>query len=760
MYRKLQLFCLLVFTPSIVLAQSSGKTIETPDITTSTFIPNVSPVLSIVSTETPVEVDGNLDDAAWRTAAHATNFSETFPDDQTKPPIGIDAWVTYDQENVYFAFKIQDDPRSIRSNMSDRDNIWQDDYVGVMLDTYGDHGWAYFLAANPIGVQGDTRLLNNGGEDMQFNIVFKSEGKLTADGYQVEMAVPFRSLRFPSRDVQTWKINFWITHPREDRNTYSWVAMDRDDSCFLCQMADAPGVTDVSPGRNLELLPALTGSQSGAIRSFDNPADGFNNDRVSADLSLGLKYSFSSNLTADVAVNPDFSQIEADAAQVDVNSTFSLFFPERRPFFQEGSNLFNTWINAVYTRSINNPVSAAKLTGRAGRNSFGYIGGYDQNSPITLPFEESSAIVEGGESVSNIFRFQRTFGTSSSIGALVTDRRLVDGGSGSTASIDGLFRLTKTLQIESQVVFSNTVEDVDPEAHDNLVDRTFNEGKHTAAFDGESFSGVASYISLERNARHYSADFDFWSTSPSFRAANGFVTQNNIQRFSLYQQYTFYMDGIVKRITPSAILGYERNFQGERKDQYLWLGLHMSAAAQTNINVNYLVKSDELFRGIDFKNLRRIGLNVNSNFSNVLRLGAFVGTGRTIARNAEVPEMGKNFDFEVWGTLKPSSRLVIQPVFTYASLNDIDSDTEFFSGYILRTRFNYQFNRQFFLRVVTQYNDFNDRYEIDPLLTYKINPFTAFYLGSTHDITDFEGTTGFYQTSRQFFFKFQYLVRA
>ncbi len=724
------------------------------------FIPNTNPSLTIVRTSEPVELDGDLNDPAWRTAAHATNFSETFPGDQTRPPIGVDAWVTYDADNVYFAFKITDDPKNIRRNMSDRDAIWQDDYVGVMLDTYGDHGWAYFLAANPLGIQGDTRIMNNGGEDMQFNIVFKSEGKVVSDGYQVEMAVPFRSLRFPAASIQDWKINFWITHPRETRNTYSWAAIDRDDSCFLCQMGAAPGVTEVSPGRNLELLPALTGSQSGRLQDFSNPDLGFDNNRISADPSLGLKYSFSSNLTADVAINPDFSQIEADAAQVDVNTTFALFFSERRPFFQEGSNLFNTWINAVYTRSINNPVTAAKVTGRSGRNNFGYIGGYDQDSPITLPFEESSSIVQAGESVSNIVRFQRTFGTNSNIGALVTDRRLLDGGSGSTASIDGLFRLTRTLQIESQVVMSNTVEANEPGRFESLEGKTFNEGKHTAEFDGESFSGLATYMSVERNARHYSADFDFWSTSPDFRAANGFITQSNYQRFSFYQQYTFYLDGFVKRITPSAITGYDRNFQGERKDRYIWTAVHMSTAGQTNLGLQVLVKSDEVFRGIDFQNLRRVSFNVNSNFSDPLKLGFFVSKGRSIARNEETPTLGSGFNFETWGTIKPSSRLVVQPEFTFASLHDLDTDEEFFSGYILRSRFNYQFNRKFFLRVVTQYNNFNDRYEIDPLLTYKINPFTAFYVGSTHDIVDFDGSTGFYQTARQFFFKFQYLVRA
>ena len=220
------------------------------------------------------------------------------------------------------------------------------------------------------------------------------------------------------------------------------------------------------------------------------------------------------------------------------------------------------------------------------------------------------------------------------------------------------------------------------------------------------------------------------------------------------------MDGIIKRISPSVITGLDRNFQGERKDRYLWLGMNMQAAAQTNVNLNLLVKSDEVYRGVDFQNLRRISVNINSNFSDPLKLGGRVSAGRSIARNLETPRMGQSLNLDFWGTIKPTSRLVLEPRFTFSSLNDIETDEEFFSGFILRNRLNYQFNRRLFLRVVTQYNDFSDHVDVDPLVTYKINPFTAFYVGSTHDILNFDGATGFYQTDRQFFFKFQYLVRA
>ncbi len=755
------LLCLATLTTGL----AQGQTRATEEARSArdladVFQPNIKPSLTVGKTSAAISIDGELDDAGWRDAARAVNFSETYPGDQKKPPIGVEVWTTYDDDNVYFAFRIEDDPSAVRANMSDRDNIWQDDYVGVLLDTYNDNAWSYFIASNPIGIQGDTRIVNNGGEDVSFDIVFHSDGKITESGYQVEMAVPFRSLRFPARPVQEWNLNFWITHPRQSRSTYSWAAIDRDDPCWFCQWGSAVGFENAKAGGRLELLPTLTGSQFAALASSEDPAAGLDAERINADPSLGVKYALSSNVVADLAVNPDFSQIESDAAQVDVNSTFALFFPERRPFFQEGSELFQTWIRTVYTRSINNPIGAAKTTSRFGRTSIAYMGGYDRDSPLILPFEEQSEFVQAGRSVSNIIRAKQTIGSSSHLGVLVTDRRFTEeSGSGTTFGVDSRVRLSQKYSLEMQFVGSHTEELNNQELSSSVEDLTFDNGKYTAALDGESFSGFATELSLERNARHWNLNFDYTARSPTFRADNGFITQNNIHETILWTEYTFYFDGLVERVEPNVVSGYFWNFDGERKDQFLWFGLDLRMKAQTNAGIQWLVRSDEVFRGIDFRQLNRFEAWVNSNFSNPLKLGVWGSFGRSIARNLETPKFGRSRDVEVWGTIKPTSRLEIRPNFRFAALYDEETDEEIFKGYILRTRVNFQFTRQLFLRLVTQYNDFSERFEVDPLLTYKINPFTAFYIGSTHDFDTFGEPHGVAQSQRQFFFKFQYLVR-
>lgn len=754
------LFLFILFTAP-VRAQPSPQP-EAPPATSAAFVPNERPVLPVVRAAGPVRVDGALDDPGWRGIVPATNFAETFPGDLTRPPVDVEAFVTYDDRHLYLAFHIHDDPGRIRATLSDRDRIWNDDYAGILLDTNGDGQQVYFIAANPLGVQGDTRSAN-GQEDVSFDLVYQSAGRITDDGYMVEMAVPFRSLRFPKQAEQTWRATFWITHPRESRSTYSWAAISRDDPCFSCQFGTLAGIRGVSSGNNLEILPAFTGSQAGALAAPSDPASGFFNQRVQVEPSVNVKYGITSDLTADLTLNPDFSQIEADAAQVDVNSTFALFFPERRPFFQEGSDLFRTPFNAVYTRSINDPIVANKLTGRFGATSVAYIGARDNTSPVLLPFEESSSLASAGKSVSNILRVQHNFPDNSYLGALVTDRRLDDGGAGSVVGLDGTVRFLRNFRLSGQLLLSRTVEPDDPDLTPFLDGVTFDGGRHTATFDGETFGGHAFNLGLGRDARTWNFNLEYEQFSPTFRADNGFITANDSRRLTLFQGLNLYPEtiGFIDRVRPGLWTGSRWNFGGVNKQRWLVPNVFFMLKKQTTVWMGYRFAS-ERFAGVDFSGVRRFMLDVNSNFSEPVKVGLNLGRGLDIARTTGDPELGRSFDLTANATLRPTQRLLIQPRITYAELRDRETGEAFFSGYIARSRVDYQVTRRLFGRVIVQYNDFSDRLEVDPLLTYRINPFTAFHVGSTHDYDTFSrADAGSYlrQTSRQFFFKFQYLFR-
>ncbi|MCY4158689.1 MAG: DUF5916 domain-containing protein [Bacteroidetes bacterium] len=728
------------------------------------FQPNIKPSLTLRRVKGSIQVDGNLSEDAWKSILPVSNFTEFFPNDMTQPPVEIKGMMTYDEDYLYVGIIVVDDPKFIRANISDRDEIWQDDYAGIILDPNRDGQGMYFIASNPLGIQADTFISPNN-EDDGFDILFRSSGQITENGYQIELAIPFKSLRFPNAGSQTWGATFWVTRPRESRSQYSWAAVSQDNPCMSCQLGEINGIQGVRAGRNLEILPSLTGGGVGALRDAEVPASGFKNERMTVEPSLNLKYGITSELTADVTVNPDFSQIESDEAQIDVNSTFALSFDERRPFFQEGSGLFNTEIQTVYTRSINDPIGAAKLTGRFGSVDVAYIGARDNNSPLLLPFEEESRLLEGGRSVSNILRVRHNFDNDSFVGALLTDRRLDEGGSGSTVSVDAAARFLQKYTLSGQFVYSNHIEPVDDKLSEGLEDLTFGDQGYTGALDGESFSGYAGRIEFDRDSRYWSFEGAYEALSPTFRADNGFVRQNNNQTAYLWQGVTIYPEKVfsfVERIRPNLLIGGNWNFDALQKSFFLRSSMFFQFKRQTNMQINWLYR-EENFAGLQFDGITSVNGFVSSNFSKQFNLGVNISVGESIARFLDEPEIGNSLEFNVWGVIRPTQRMAIRPQFSYSRLSDKETGNEFFSGYIARARVKYQFSRHFFLRTVVQYSDFAKSLEIDPLLTYKINAFTALHVGSTHDLDQYtrldEIQKYFRQSSRQIFFKVQYFFR-
>jgi hypothetical protein len=755
---------LLVFL-LVVTGSASAQDPQNPPEPVQTepeFAPNVLPELQVGRATGSIEIDGVLDDAGWRGVARATNFSVYFPDEGTRPPVASEVWVTYDDENLYVAFLAYDDPNRIRASLRDRDQIWQDDYFGILLDTYGDASWAYFLFANPLGVQGDTRFSTNAGEDVSFDIIFKANGRITEEGYQIEMAIPFKSLRFPDREVQTWRATFWRTWPRESRAQHTWAAIDRDQPCLLCQFGTLTGIQGVSPGGALELLPAVVASQSGTLVDPDDPDSRFENQDPSGELSLFARYPFASGLTTEAAINPDFSQVESDVAQIDVNTTFALFFPERRPFFQEGIDLFESYFNVLYTRQINDPIASGKLIGRQPGNTLAYLGAVDEHSPILLPFRERSYINLGGKTVSNILRYQRNFsGDDSYAGAIVTDRRWIDlNGSGTTGGVDGRIRFLRNYSIQGQLLASYTNEPNDTTLTVGVNDLRFDDGRYTGAYDGESYWGAAGYLGLLRSARTWDFNIEYIGSSPTFRADLGFENQNDFHQLVLFQGLSFYPDSRwVDQLVPRLFALRRWAWDGTHMEDVVSPGISMVLRGDTDVIFEYNY-SFERFQNVDFDNQWNWFFLLASSFSEVIQPGFWVNHGDRIARFTDPVRAGVGTNAEAWIDFKPLTRWIIEPSIQYSELHDAETGEEFFSGYILRARTVFQFTRSFFARLIVQYDEFSNALSIEPLLTYRINAFSLFYIGSNQALLSYEGRGGFTSTSRQYFLKFQYLFRS
>ena len=488
-----------------------GKTVNAGEITgtdkAKDFAPNILPQLQVTKTNGKIIIDGNLDDIGWVGAARAINFTQAEPVDMVKPQVNTTAMITYDDDNLYIAvIAFDEDPSSIRSSLRDRDKIFSDDIVGFQLDTYGDASWAYQIFANPNGIQGDLRWTRED-VDASFDIIYNSKGIITPTGYQVEFSIPFASLRFPDRKIQEWKITFWRVRPRENFEEYSWAAISKNDPCLACQFGSLSGIKDIVPGRSIEILPSYNAIQSG-FRDVDVANSKFQNSDATGEASIGLRYGLSSNTSIEGTINPDFSQVESDVAQIDVNNNFALFFPERRPFFQEGSDLFNSWYNIVHTRSINDPSVAAKLTSRTDKLSYAYLAAIDERSPILIPGEEESHIVRNaGKSYSNILRMRRSYGDNSHIGFFAVDRRFEGNGSGTNISVDSNMRIRKLYNLKLQGVFSHTNEINDTLLTQGLNQQLFDKEGHTVGMDGESFIGNALFARFERNARNWDYRF-------------------------------------------------------------------------------------------------------------------------------------------------------------------------------------------------------------------------------------------------------------
>jgi hypothetical protein len=509
-------------------------------------------------------------------------------------------------------------------------------------------------------------------------------------------------------------------------------------------------------------MPTIIANQSGSLADYGNPDSPFDNEDPNAEVSLGGKYSINSNFTLEASYNPDFSQIEADAAQIDVNTTIALFYPERRPFFQEGSDIFRTIFNAFYTRTVNDPQFAAKLTGRVNRFSIGFLSAYDENTPYMIPLSESGMIVNTGKSYANILRASRTFWEDSQLGMILTDRRFDGGGSGTVIGIDGSIRLADNYRVVGQYVSSHTKEQDAPEVSEGLEDIRFDDDKYTAAFDGESYSGDAFITQFRRRGRHWNFTIDYNQVAPAYRTETGYDPWNDYRNFSIYNGYTIYFDkGIFQRITPQMYFDSRFKFNNDRR----WARLNLSAEseirfAQTYFSVLYS-RGTETWSGLEYDDLWSIEFDLASTFSD--QIGYYIGFdyGHDVAFRAQ--EVGQETELYAEVDLKPLDRLIIEPNVSFLRSESIDSGEEYFEGYITRTRFRYQANKELSVRLVLQYNDFSENWDIDPLITYRISPFSVFYIGSTHDVTKLNygpsDPAQWKQTERQLFMKLQYLFR-
>ena len=503
-----------------------------------------SPVQLTHFTAAPV-IDGVLNDEVWKTAPVFGNFLQVQPGDNVAPTNPTEFMMAYDAKNLYVAFRIKQPRDTIRATVARRDNIFNDDYVLLYLDTFNDQRQAYVVSFNPFGIQADGTFTEGRGEDYSVDLVMESKGVLTEDGYTIEAAIPFKSLRYEAGKNKQWGLQIFRRVKYMNGELNSWMPNDRSVNGSLNQAGHVTGMEGIETARQLEINPSFTLSESGRRTRFtfnnSNPAGRFVNDGLKGEFGLTAKLGITPTITLDFAYNPDFAQVEADAPISTANLRFPVFFPEKRPFFLERIDIFQSGMNVVNTRAIVDPDIAAKLTGRRGKNTFGLMYASDNGTPGNLSKDDRQALLmcitqrndPSGEFCENeriagqnaeigVLRLKRDIGRNHNLGLFATTYNFVDKHN-HTAGLDGRFKLNPKIVTEFQVLGTHTrAYFYDPNT-DNVKYRTGN--------------GLGYRAYLERSGRNLYMNFLAQGRSPDYRAEVGFTNRYDTNYVGSYIQY-------------------------------------------------------------------------------------------------------------------------------------------------------------------------------------------------------------------------------
>ena len=723
------------------------------------------PMVRPTRTEVRPNIDGRIDDEVWRTAAAITDFVQQAPLDGAPATEATEVRVAYDSQNIYLAFHVHyADAGIMRANRVDRDQANEDDLVTVYLDTFLDQQQAFVFDVNGYGVQGDGIINTSGGRgggrgrrggggggrrgpqaipgpDRSWDALFDSAGQIVADGFTAEMAIPFKSLRYPQLGGATphrWGFQVVRTTKGSNNESDVWSPMSRDVNGFLTQMGVLEGMTNLSTSRNLEFLPTFTGVQFGSLdaTSGEFPED-FNGEG-----GLDVKYGITSNLTASFTFNPDFSQIESDIAQIDVNQRFPLFFPELRPFFLEGQEVFrlSSPVNWVNTRTVVDPRVGAKLTGKIGDLAIGLLAA-DDEAPGNIGDRSDPAFGQTAQVF--VARARYDLYAESYMGGLVTDREFM--GSYSRAmGIDGQFRIGQTARF-NYMVFQTMNQDL----------------------NGVETSGPSWGLLLQRNGRNLRVSTFTGSNHPDAATDVGFLRRSNTQDFNQTVSYRWWPDSWIINWGPRVRYSRLYDYDWVLEDEGIDTGIDFTFARSISAGAG-LERSLERFAGIDFWKTRYTG-RADVATSRRISVGGDFSWGDQIFFG-ESPFLGRGVQAGANIFFRPIARLQSQINIDTSRLTDMrDGAVEVFDIKLFRALTTYQFTERLLLRNITDFNTFDDTVGVNFLVTYRINAGTVFFFGYDDRYQQFDRfeqmgdelllRRDLQRTNRAVFTKLQYLFR-
>jgi hypothetical protein len=681
----------------------------------------------VPGTSLPIKVDGVIAEKAWDNALKMELKYEVQPGENIPAPVKTEFLLTYNKSYLYAAFRCFDpDPSKIRAHLSDRDTNYGDDFVAVALDTFNDERRNYILWSNPRGVQEDAVMVGQDTYDINWDGRYKSVGKITDWGYSIEMAIPFRSLRFQrTGGSETCGIDAWRKYPRNVLHVMGLFPRDRGNNCYQCQMIKVQGFAGCKQGRNLELAPTVTGVRTDARDHMPGgPLEKYNQV---AEVGVTARWGITPNLTLSGTVNPDFSQVEADARELDINEPFALYYPEKRPFFTEGGNYFNTYMNAVYTRTIRDPSRGIKIAGKEGKNSIGAFFLKDEITNLIFSgsqFSDSTSLDMASDAA--VVRYKLDIGSKYTIRALFTNREST-GYFNRVVGLDGSLRFTKkdTLNLDflgSSTRYPDPVADEFEQKTGEMKDKLIN-------------------IEFTHKTRNLFIFTGYLDIGTDFRADLGFIPKVGYHRYFVTSIYEW-LAKPGKWWTDTYVGGMFYDAKDQKGD-LLYKGLEVFFRFRGALHSCFEIeaaRTREAYNGAEF----------DLTYGNV----TFFFKPTTPSYFRIKCYFGDRIDFD---NTRPGQRVRIVPIIRYSLGNHVRLDFKhtyermksdnkrLYTANITQGMIIYQFNTRTFFRSILQYIDYNyntDNYtfEINPeykhlfiqlLFSYKLNPQTVLFLGYT-----------------------------
>ena len=832
--KALILFLVIILTSSFIQAQQTATDLITPkpgeNKTAVAVAPkggkvNVPPEkaqpVSIPKLSTAITIDGKPDEEVWQKAAVFKDFYQTGPGYNTEPSKPTEVLVMYDEKNLYVAFKCWDEKDKIRASVAKRDNVFGEDNVRMWLDTYDDQRRAYVLGFNPLGIQQDGIYTEGQGPDFSVDIVMDSKGVIQDWGWTVEVKIPFKSLRYSAGKGKKWGFNCARNIDRFNDEFDQWYPDDRDVSGFLVKFGKITGLENIKFEHTLEIIPSITLSQnSERVSAIEFPDTGrFVNHPIHHDIGVNLKYTISPNITLDAAINPDYAEIEADAPVITANQRFPIFFEEKRPFFLEGKDIFQSPIQIFYSRTIVDPDFATKLSGKIGKNSFGFLVASDNapgnfsedartrnqqclerqqahpNDHIECPFDQFI----DKNALFGILRLKRDIGKNNNLGFFGT-ARVFPQNRNFVGGFDGTYKPNSATVVTFQAVGTHSLKNFYDIGTDSVRYRNGN--------------GFGYLVNADYTKDTHGWFAEIFGRTADYRADSGFTRRTNTnQAFFAYRESTKSKPKAkVIRLNFNQFVRYTFDWAG--RTQYALAGANVNAQLQGNLFL-YFEAGDQLehlyetefrpnpinghgsaFFGSPERTAQQpyFSFNINKVINKQLNFYGFVGTvwgafdydfgggpkfqrvspayinwqngGFVGPEPALDPGPGRQFDVQAGFEYKPINPLRMSLDYTHSQLRRNDTHQLSYETNIFTLRSTYQFTRFAYVRARWDYDTLSANARGQLLFGWNPNPGTAFYVGYNDDFNyrgfnRFTGDLqpGFARNSRTFFIRASYLFR-